>query len=262
MRRTLICTCALALLATDGRTETREISTMKEILPSLGRDVLLVLDIDNTLIEPTGNLGSDQWYYYLVKRRVASGLARAEAERRTLALWNDVQWLIRVRPVEKETPSIIAQAQRRGTRILALTARTPDLALRTRLQLASVGIRLAGLGPDLSLSADGAIRFIGGGLYVGDNRDKGEQLLLLLRRLRLAPKKIVFVDDKAYNVRHVERAVGRLRIPFQGFRYAATDERVRAFESDVADSRLFLAGELGPQVRAAIDRAKREAIRR
>ena len=260
MHRILVLACGLALLAgAPAGAEVREISAMKEIVPSLDRDTLLVLDIDNTLIEPTGNLGSDQWYYYLVRRMVAAGLVRAEAERRCLPLWNDMQWLIRVRPVEKETPSLIAEAQRRGVRVVALTARTPALAQRTRLQLASVGLRLAGGDPDRSLSANGATRFIGGVLYAGDGRDKGELLVQLLRHLRPAPKKIVFVDDKAHNVRNVERALARRRIPVRCFRYAAADGRVRAFESDVADAELFFTGQLGAQGRAAIERAKRAA---
>jgi phosphoserine phosphatase len=258
MRQLILCTVVAALLApAPANAETREIHVMKEVVASLDRDTLLVFDVDNTLIEPTGNLGSDQWFYYLVRRLLAAGVAKPEAERRVLALWNDVQWLIRVRPVEKETPAIVAQIQRRGIRTLVLTARAPALALRTRLQLASVGLRFGGLGADLALAADGAVRYTGGILFVGEGRDKGDHLVQLLRRLRLAPKKIVFVDDKDHNVRSVVHALGRARIPCLALRYAAADDRVRAFESDVADARLYLAGELGAESREAIERARR-----
>lgn len=57
----------LLLLAAAARADVREIKSMAEIVPEIRSTTLLVLDIDNTLVEPVGNIGSDQWYYYLEK---------------------------------------------------------------------------------------------------------------------------------------------------------------------------------------------------
>lgn len=236
----------------------RTVRSFREVLPSLARDALLVLDLDNTLMEPTGNLGSDQWFYHALRRyRERERLSPAEAQRKAIQVWNQVQWLIRVRPVEPELPRLVREQQDRGVRTLGLTARDPAIAGRTTQQLASIGIRL-----DRRSVAEQAIRkppilFVGGVLYAGEGQDKGELLVRFLRdHVTARPRRIVFVDDKLYNVTNVERALAKHGLPAEHFRYAAADDRVAAFQADLADLELFANGVLGPRAREAIRRAR------
>src|SRR5205085_2431412 len=83
----------------------REIKNMKEIVASIDDKTLLIFDVDNTLIEPEGNLGSDQWYDYLVRKYMEiDGLGEKAANEKAEDLWNQSQWIIKVRAVEAETP--------------------------------------------------------------------------------------------------------------------------------------------------------------
>ena len=47
--------------------EIRETKFMQEVMSAIDSETLAIFDIDNTLIEPIGNMGSDQWFYYLIK---------------------------------------------------------------------------------------------------------------------------------------------------------------------------------------------------
>ena len=43
----------------------KEISDMSDISEAITGDTLLIYDLDNTVYEPVGNYGSDQWFFYL-----------------------------------------------------------------------------------------------------------------------------------------------------------------------------------------------------
>jgi hypothetical protein len=236
----------------------RVVRCFREVLPSLASDSVLVLDLDNTVIEPTGSLGSDQWFYHVLRRyRERDRLSAAEAQRKAVLVWNQVQWLVKVRPVEPELPRLIRAQQERGVRTLGLTARDGVIAARTAEQLASIGVRLDRRGLAAGRIERGGVRFRNGILYAGEGQDKGELLVRFLRdHLKLRPRKIVFVDDKRPNVEDVERALRKHALPSELFHYTAADPRVEAFQGDVADLELFANGVLGPAAREAIRRAR------
>jgi len=134
----------LVLLAAAARAEVREISSMAEIRAELTPQTLLVFDIDNTLIEPVGNIGSDQWYYYLVKAiaRDDKSLSADGAETKAGEIWTKTLATVKVKPVEALTPALIREQQKRGLKIMALTARGVEDAEATFKQLKEIGVDL------------------------------------------------------------------------------------------------------------------------
>ena len=137
---------ALLLPALGARAEVREIKSMSEILPEIRPTTLLVFDLDNTLVEPAGNIGSDQWYDYIVKALRRDGLDEAAAEAQAGALWTRMLGAVKVKPVEELTPILLREQQKRGLKILALTARGPEDAPATFAQLKAIGRELRSIG--------------------------------------------------------------------------------------------------------------------
>jgi phosphoserine phosphatase len=253
----------LALLpCPPGRAEVREIKTMSQIAPHIDDSTLVVFDLDNTLIEPVGNLGSDQWYDYLIRRYVeVERLPKKEAIRKATDLWNKVQWLIEVKAVEAGTPDLIKKFQDRGVRLMGLTSRTPSIADRTLAQLASVGVyldRCTVHDKELKLKGDEDARYTHGVLFVGESNDKGKVLVQFLRQIDRVPKKVVFVDDRHKHVANVEKAARELKIGYVGLRYGATDAKVKQFGADTADIRLFADGVLTDRAAEAVKKAQQK----
>ena len=122
--------------------EIHEIKNMAAIVPAIQDDTLLVFDIDNTLIEPVGNLGSDQWFYYLYKIYKINGFDEKTTQQQALRAWNQAQSLISVRAAEASIPDLIQSQQKKGLKMLALTARSVEIADREHhvADLEAVGV--------------------------------------------------------------------------------------------------------------------------
>ncbi len=251
---------ALLLFNTFIYAEIRETTSMQEIVPLVDDSTLLVVDIDNTLIEPEGNLGSDQWYYFLVRKYVQLDHMSGKAANETaMQVWNQAQWLVKIRPVEKDTPALIKQLQSKGVRVMGLTARTVDIVDKTFAQLKSIGISLNQPpihDKPVDFHLDDLARFENGILFVGEQNDKGEALVQFLRRSHYLPAKIIFIDDKLRHVENVEKALSKTGARFLGFRYGAADEKVRLFNQDTQDIALFAGGILPSAVTPKADAAK------
>ncbi len=244
MGHSLVVIFTLCLLRAWGHAEIREITTLRQITPELRAGTLLVFDIDNTLIEPEGNLGSDQWFYFLIRKfRGRDDMSAAEAEHRAMEEWNRVQPSLQVRAVEADTARIIREAQDRGFTTLGLTARTPDIAPTTFAQLRKIGVRLdRRTVPAREFALPGAhpILFRQGVLFVGEGNKKGRILMDFLKRTGARPKRVVFVDDKRQHVTDVDRAMSNAGWPCISFRYGAADAKVARFNADVRDLHRFL----------------------
>lgn len=228
---------ALLLPALGARGEVREIKSMSEILPEVRPTTLLVFDLDNTLVEPEGNIGSDQWYDYIVTALRRDGLDPAAAEAQAGALWTRMLAKVKAKPVEELTPILVREQQKRGLKILGLTARGPEDAPATFAQLKAIGLDL-----EKSAVAKDDLAFAPGGLYsrgvyfVGDGPDKGKALLAFLERTGVRPTRVVFVDDKPRHAKNVDAALTGAGIPCVAFRYGAADEKVRAFKEVVSEA--------------------------
>lgn len=225
---------ALLFLAITAHAEVREIASMAEIEPALEPGTLLVFDIDNTLVEPVGNIGSDQWYYYLAKAiaRDEPGLDAAAVAAKADAIWSKTLETIEVKPVEALTPALVRAQQTRGLQVMALTARAAIDTTATFRQLKDIGIDLERNGVHAGdLAVGGGSLYSHGVLFVGEGTDKGTLLVDFLQRTGLKPARIVFADDKPKHATNVDAALAKAGIPVIAFRYGAADAKVRAFNA-------------------------------
>ena len=223
---------AVLLCAAPVRAELREIQTMADLVPAVDTSTVLVFDIDNTLVEPVGQLGSDQWYYYLLKAYARDGMTEAAAETKAGETWSKTLPTVKVKPVETITPGIIRDAQKRGIKVMALTARGPEDAAATFAQLKAIGVDLTVTAPskkDLTTEQKGL--FSRGVFFQGEGPSKGATLVAFFKKIGLKPKRVVFADDKPKHAISVEAALRESGIPVISFRYGAADAKVKFFNS-------------------------------
>jgi len=221
----------------QARAHVYEIKFMHEITPQIDSNTLVVFDIDNTVIEPTGNLGSDQWYYFLVNKfQNRFNLSEYDAHRKAEPMWNMAQSYIKTQAVEEETSQIIARLQENNIYVMALTARSSHIAEITRQQLLENNIDFQKYAPDLdktSLVFSKNLIYEKGILYQGEGYNKGKTLVSFLEHINFKPKNIVFIDDKVKNTAHVHKALEELgNIGHIEFRYANTDDKVKEFNKN------------------------------
>lgn len=212
-----------------------EVKHFSDIKRHLSSDTLVILDIDNTLITPIQEVGTDQWFCHRRDWYELQGCNSGDALEYALAEWEAVQNITKVMAVEPGIPAVVQELQKTYT-VMGLSTRGLALATRTVHQLKDVGIDLAVATlsrEDIPLLNPQAILFRRGILFTSGTH-KGQALLKLLEKVHYSPKRIVFINDKGTNLREVEVACEERKIPFIGLRYGALDEKVKAFRSDVA----------------------------
>lgn len=256
MYQTLTLGLALSL---SSFADIKQVATMAEALAPVDADTLLIFDLDNTIIETTQTLGSDQWFeHYLhqqISKRLKDGLPEAKATSegllRALTDWKSIQRVTSVQLVEQVTADLIAKHQK-TIKVMGLTARPIDLADATYKQLNSVGVDLtksAAFPNDLILNQGGGdVNFIAKfqkGILFSGNSAKGPMLLKFLALANVSAKKIIFVDDKQKNVDSVDKALDTLPgITHTSMRYGAADKKVDNFDSKIADVQFSFFGKI------------------
>lgn len=238
----------LASPFTPGTRGIVEEASMSRVLREVGPGTLVVFDIDNTLIEPQGHLGSDQWYDYLVESGASRGLdSRAAIEQadRAFNVWQD---RIEVQSVDPASPQVMADLDKKAIPYFALTARSAGAMAVTERQLTKAGFHLPGGGFHAGSAAKpgklGSGAAYGRGVfYVGElGLTKGEALARILDLSGIAPKRVVFVDDKAKHTRTVQESMEKRGISCLCLRFNRADGHVRAFRQDMAHASELMGG--------------------
>ncbi|KKK63621.1 hypothetical protein LCGC14_2992420, partial [marine sediment metagenome] len=73
----------------------------------LNKYELVIFDLDNTIMEPIQELGSDQWFFHQMKKHENSGLDKNVALDETLKDWYEIQAITKVKLVEKDIKNIL-----------------------------------------------------------------------------------------------------------------------------------------------------------
>lgn len=201
--------------------------------------VLIVCDIDNTLLRAGQQLGSVAWGDHTMAELVRKGISIQDAEEIEGILWKAVQPFVKVQSVDPETPMILENIQNKGFLIFGLTARCPDEAGYTIKQLISIGIHLEKLKTQFTFeSLNNEIKkpLYTHGILFGTPYNKKSQILFnFLDENRIYPECMIFIDDKLSHVEDLSMACLERNIPFFGIRFSGADECVKAFNPQIAD---------------------------
>jgi hypothetical protein len=176
--------------------------------------VLVVFDIDNTLLAMEQGLGSDQWYYWqkdLQKEDPCSGLLVSDRFMVQGALY----FASAMRPTQADAAGQVRRLQDAGLKVIAVTSRGTDYRLQTFRELRRNGISFwpGALPPqrgfsEIFIPEGGSLPALyEDGVFLTSGQDKGVMIqALLMKTGRPAPAVIVIADDKGNNLKDVMAA--------------------------------------------------------
>ena len=207
------------------------------------KNVLVVFDIDNTILAMEQGLGSDSWYEwqkdlskedqcnprYVGDRFAAQGaLYFASAMRRT----------------QEDGADQVRAIQDQDLKVIALTSRGMDYQLQTfrELRRNNFSFSYSAIGPaggyiePFVPVENGRMSLYEDGVFLTAGQHKGQMLFALLEKTGTRmPTVIVMVDDKQKNLDAIKETFSALDIPVHAWRYAGEDENVREFSPEQAD---------------------------
>jgi hypothetical protein len=222
----------------EASAEIRDVRSMAEVYSSIPQGAIVVFDLDNTILEAKQTLGTDQFFTFLVQKAEEAGLRGQEAKDLAVLQTTGIQPIAPVRLVEESTLAFVRALQEKNVIVFGLTARPAAWAEGTLRQLASLRVDFSKTAPRIpkeTTGVDGELKYQGGVIFLKPGFDKGVTLVNFLTASHQKPKKIVFIDDKHHNVESVDKALSAVGIENIAFRYGAADERVRNFDSQLAN---------------------------
>jgi hypothetical protein len=223
--------------------------------------VLLVLDIDNTLLAMNHELGSEQWFEwqrYLLDHEPRSDDLIVDSFDELLEVQAMLYSLGRMHPPQRDLPKVISRLQSRGIHTVVLTSRGPEFRAATERELArnhydfaftALPLRnLPGgayLPYDLDdLAADGLtaqdVASFGlaepkpvtyeQGIYMTAGQSKGAMLLALLHHADADIRAVVYADDRILHVAYVFAAVAGRGHEITGCHYTREEPQIKRFQ--------------------------------
>lgn len=211
--------------------------------------VLVVLDIDNTLLAMNQDLGSDQWFYWqrdLEQEDPCSALLVNDR----LAAQGALFFAGAMRPTQADGPEQVRRLQDAGLRVIAITSRGPDYRLQTFRELRRNGIAFwpSALPPQRGFAEEFVPQ--GGtrparyedGVFLTAGQNKGDMLKALLERTNTPwPLVVVIADDKGYSLTEMMEAFDGTDTAVVAWRYSREDATVAALDRQGAARQWDLA---------------------
>ena len=228
------------------RLETDDLATTTQLVQMLGKQVpvdriLVVFDIDNTLLSMNTDLGSDQWYDWQKNLQKTD-----KCDPRLVASRLDVQGALyfagSMRPTQTDAADVISKLQTMGVQVMAETARGWNFALPTFRELRRNGMAFGHSAPAKNLGKyqpETAKRplIYQDGVYLLAGQHKGDMLLDLLKHSgQPMPAAIIAVDDKDYNLDAYEQTGQRESWNLYTLHYTGVQDWVENFNPQKAES--------------------------
>lgn len=223
--------------------------------------VLLVLDIDNTIMAMNRELGSDQWFEWQ-KHLLANEPNSKHLVAKDFAGLLEAQGLLynlaKMHPPQKDLPAIIGRMQGLGIHTMILTSRGPEFRVATERALDECGYDFSRtelpvrdlpggdyLPFDLDdLEADGLTQkdakafkleeprrvSYANGVYMTAGQPKGAMMITMLNYAVPDIKALIYVDDNIRHVAYVFAAVASRNKEVTAFHYTREDNNVNRFQ--------------------------------
>jgi len=221
-KKTLILLFSLPIFIIQS--EIIEIKHFHEILNYVTPGCIVLLDIDNTLLEPHddhNNIGSDQWFTHLMK-------TNSNFEH-VLNLYCSTILTTHMQAVEPIIPEVLKSIQQQAT-LLGFTMRSIILAPCTVERLAHNNIALSTQIPDKGFMINGKDPvMVYHDIIFCQGRKNGETLFTVLDAYGITPRCIIMIDDKKQYLESIETECEKRDITFIGLRYGYLDEKVKEF---------------------------------
>jgi len=238
MKKQIVFLSILLLGVSSLRAEVIEAKHFSEISTHATPGTLVISDIDDTILIPLQMIGSDEWFSHRINKHRTDGLQPNLALEKTVAEAQAVRQLTQMKLAEPGTDKIIQALQKKGICVMGLTVQASAVAMRTNQQLKTSNVDLtvnALSKEDQYFPLNGQNMLYKNNILFTTGTSKGEALFTLLDKIKVTPKRIVFIDDKASNVADVEKWAKKRNVQFIGLRYSHSDQSKAAFRPDVAE---------------------------
>ena len=247
----LLCMACAPIAVQPLGHETSEMEAFVDDALQLGsqlglENILVVFDIDNTLLAMEQGLGADQWYEWQKQQT-----ARAPCDQRVvanrLAVQGAMYFASAMRTPQANAPELVRRIQDEGIAVIAVTSRGVGFRLQTFRELRRNGydFRRTAIGPvggwPDDFLPDKGIRPVRyeDGVFLTNGQHKGTMLKELLDRTNTSmPAAILVLDDKQANLDAVIETFSTLNVPVRAWRYSGEDENVAAFDENISHAML------------------------
>ncbi len=223
------------------------------------KNVLVVFDIDNTILTMKNDLGSDQWFSWQEKIIFEEKCEPFCITKNFNELLEAQELLFEIGEMaatETELPTLIEEWQKKGLKFILLTSRGSSLRSVTEKELARNGYSFAdsSIGPQfgfagvylpydiqnpkkMNLTKDEVVTAglkeakpvsFQNGIYMTSGQNKGIMLKTLLKKLNIKFQSIVFADDHQKHTDRMHAIMGD-EADVVSFRYGKMDPQVEAF---------------------------------
>lgn len=216
-----------------------------ELVESAGREqVLVVFDIDNTLLAMEQGLGSDQWYDWQKSLANDDPCSQQYVGDR-FAAQGAIYFASAMRPTQADGADQVRRIQEMGVKVISVTSRGMDYRLQTFRELRRNGFSFSfsAIGPAGGYAEpfmpvdNGRLSRYEDGVFLTAGQHKGQMLEVLLSKTGTRkPAAIVMADDKQENLDAVKETFSALDVPVHAWRYAGEDGNVAAFDPGQADA--------------------------
>lgn len=183
-------------------------------LVNKGEKPLVVIDIDNTILTSSSDLGGDIWYQW---QRGKLDVKPAKGDKVDCLFQDSIGLLYELVPmnkIEDKTPEMIRSWQDSGVTVMALTSRSPNYRAATEREMNRNQFDMT-ISPLKEKGSDKtpvyidnpkrALSYING-IMMTTGMNKGTMLQYVLDKTDQHFDKVVFVDDSQKNVVNMEKA--------------------------------------------------------
>lgn len=236
-------------------------------LNELDDQALVVFDVDFTLIVPKDQIlqpaGEAYCQIFLAKlRKMKEGAILGSK----IALQSEVAL------VDPQSLALLEQLKNRQIKTIALTAMpsgrfgeiasTEDWRFK---QLKDQGIDLSWSFPECSCFVldsfeTQAFPIFKKGILASAKHPKGQVLTAFLKKLKLKPSQVIFVDDRMEYIDSVESALEKAGIPHTSFHYTQAIDQSQSFDKDLADFQMDYLIEHGVWLNDAEASAMKQSV--
>ena len=206
--------------------------------------VLVVFDLDNTLLAMEQDLGADQWYDWQ-SALAAEYPCDERLVNDVLAVQGALYFASAMRPTQPDVADQVRALQDAGLKVFVLTSRGAAYRLQTFRELRRAGLKFhaSAIGPpggypETFVPAGGKRPALyEDGVFLTAGQHKGVMLRALLDKTGTAtPAMIIMVDDKLYNLQNVLDSFADSPVTVQAWRYTREDAAVERFDAAEADN--------------------------
>lgn len=239
------------------------VAVTRSLTRQYGADnVLIVMDIDNTILTSTTDIGSDVWYQWQTGKLA---IKPTTSQQVTCLYADSIGLLYELSPMkltENSLDQTISNWQTSGHTVMALTSRAPQYRAATERELTRNQVNLASsalvpIGQDTMLFREMKGREISymQGIMMTSGMNKGDMLQYLLEKADRKFAAIVFVDDSKKNIDNIYQAYQNVKeLDMRIFHYTRVeDERKHQFGQLLTQEQANNMAEQWKQLNSTLD---------